>query len=156
MSELTRINRNVTPQRTRARSDQVRNNAGGFVFELSLWDKVRRFLILGTEKGTYYVDAPTLTRQNVSVIEQAVKVDARRLVDLIVEVSDNALAPKNSPALFALAVALTDAPDTDKAYVRQAVNKVARTGTHIFEFAQYVENLGGWGRSKRKAIAGWY
>ncbi len=156
MSELTRVNRNVTSQRTRARGDQVRNNAGGFVFELSLWDKVRRFLILGTEKGTYYVDAPALTRQNVSVIEQAVKVDARRLVDLIVEVSDNALAPKNSPALFALAVALTDAPDTDKAYVRQAVNKVARTGTHIFEFAQYVENLGGWGRSKRKAIAGWY
>jgi 60 kDa SS-A/Ro ribonucleoprotein len=44
----------------------------------------------------------------------------------------------------------------DKAYAREAVNKVVRTGTHLFEFTNYLNDLGGWGRAKRKAVASWY
>jgi 60 kDa SS-A/Ro ribonucleoprotein len=36
------------------------------------------------------------------------------------------------------------------------VPKVARTGTHLFVFAGYVEQFRGWGRGLRRAVADWY
>ena len=33
--------------------DQVQNSAGGCVFAVDKWDRLRRFLILGSEGGTY-------------------------------------------------------------------------------------------------------
>ena len=39
----------------------VRNAAGGYVFPVTDWIRLERFLILGTEGGTYYTAARTLT-----------------------------------------------------------------------------------------------
>jgi 60 kDa SS-A/Ro ribonucleoprotein len=36
------------------------------------------------------------------------------------------------------------------------LDKVARTGTHLFHFAEYVESFRGWGRGLRNAISRWY
>ena len=40
---------------------QVENNAGGFVWELDDWQRLDRFLVLGSEGGTYYVSERKLT-----------------------------------------------------------------------------------------------
>src|SRR6478736_3735850 len=53
-------------------------------------------------------------------------------------------------------VALLLSEGQDKAYAREAVSKVVRTGTHLFEFAQFLDDFGGWGRAKRRAVADWY
>jgi 60 kDa SS-A/Ro ribonucleoprotein len=37
-----------------------------------------------------------------------------------------------------------------------ALPRVARTGTHLFQFVQYAEALRGWGRVLRRGVAGWY
>ena len=37
-----------------------------------------------------------------------------------------------------------------------ALPQVARTGTHLFQFATFVEGFRGWGRSLRRAVGGWY
>ena len=37
-----------------------------------------------------------------------------------------------------------------------ALPQVARTGTHLFQFAQFVEGFRGWGRSLRRAVGRWY
>ena len=37
-----------------------------------------------------------------------------------------------------------------------ALPAVARTGTHLFLFAGYVEQFRGWGRGLRRAVADWY
>jgi hypothetical protein len=55
------VNKRVTPQNEPARDDQVRNNAGGFVFAVDKWARLDRFLILGAEGGTYYVGERELT-----------------------------------------------------------------------------------------------
>src|SRR5205823_12573822 len=34
--------------------------------------------------------------------------------------------------------------------------QVARTGTHLFQFALFVEGFRGWGRSLRRAVGRWY
>jgi 60 kDa SS-A/Ro ribonucleoprotein len=148
--------RTASPQtvRTPGRTDEVKNNAGGYVFKVNDFDRLERFLILGTDGGTYYVGQSYLTKQNVNFLKKLIKSDERRVVDTIVDVSDNGRAYKNGPALFALA--LVFAEGVDKAYARAALPKVARTSTHLFEFASYVDGLGGWGRAKRNAIADWY
>src|SRR5207247_5843443 len=37
-----------------------------------------------------------------------------------------------------------------------ALPQVARTGTHLFQFATFVEGFRGWGRALRRAVGGWY
>jgi 60 kDa SS-A/Ro ribonucleoprotein len=37
-----------------------------------------------------------------------------------------------------------------------ALPQVARTGTHLFQFAAFVDGFRGWGRSLRRAVARWY
>jgi len=146
----------ATPQtkRTAGRTDEVKNNAGGFVFKVDDKSRLERFLILGTDKGTYYVGEQKLTAQNVTFLKNLVQKDERLVVDTLVDVSVNGRALKNSPALFALATVMTEGKD--KAYAREAVQKVARTSTHLFEYAQYIDDLGGWGRAKRRSVAEWY
>ncbi len=148
--------RNVTPQtkRTPGRTDEVKNNAGGFTFKVDDLTRLERFLILGTDKGTYYVGERKLTDQNVKFVEEMIKRDERLVVDTSVDVSVNGRALKNSPALFALAKVMNEG--SDKAYARAAVQKVARTSTHLYEYGDYIESLGGWGRAKRRSVAEWY
>ncbi|QQV92466.1 Ro-like RNA binding protein [Streptomyces phage MeganTheeKilla] len=145
-----------TPQtkRTPGRTDEVKNNAGGFVFKVDDKSRLERFLVLGTDKGTYYVGEQKLTAQNISFLKEMVRKDERLVVDTAVDVSVNGRALKNSPALFAMATVMTEGQD--KAYAREAVQKVARTSTHLFEYAQYIDDLGGWGRAKRRSVAEWY
>lgn len=148
--------RTSTPQtvRTPGRSDEVKNNAGGFVFEVGPKDRLERFLILGTDGGTFYVRENKLTAQNAKFVIDLIRKDEALVLNTVVSVSAESRAAKNSPALFVMALLLTHGEN--KAATRAALPQVARTSTHLFEFAGYVDALGGWGRSKRKAIASWY
>lgn len=146
----------ATPQtkRTPGRTDEVKNNAGGFVFKVDDKSRLERFLILGTDKGTYYVGERKLTEDNIKFVKDLVRKNERLVVDTTVDVSANGRALKNSPALFAMATVMTDGQD--KAYARAAVQKVARTSTHLYEYGEYIQSLGGWGRAKRRSVAEWY
>lgn len=136
--------------------NQVKNNAGGFVFQITPWDQMRRYLILGAEGGTYYVTEQDLTKQSYQNVVKCIKEDGRRAVDMIVEVSDKALAPKNDPAIFALALCAAHGDDDTKQYALANLNKVCRIGTHVLHFGQYVNALRGWGRGLRSAVGRWY
>src|SRR5262249_4536863 len=86
-------------------SSQVPNSAGGFAWAVDDWARLRRFLILGSEGGSYYAREWKLTRENAAAVERCVAVDGARTVAEIVAVSAAGRAPKNDPAIFALAVA---------------------------------------------------
>lgn len=135
---------------------QVKNNAGGYVYEVSKWNQFHRFLILGSEKGTYYVNEQKLTVENAENVIECIKADYKKAIDTIVDVSHKGLAPKNSPALFALALAASAEDVNARNYALQNLSKVARIGTHLFEFAQYVSLFRGWGRSLREGMSNWY
>jgi 60 kDa SS-A/Ro ribonucleoprotein len=134
---------------------QVSNNTGGFVFEVTPQSRLERFLVLGTDGGSYYVGERDLTKQNVDFVRQMIESDSDFVISKTVEISAAGRAKSNSPALFILALA-KNTNGVDKSKVTDAVQKVARTSTHLFEYAQYLENLGGWGRAKRNSIAAWY
>lgn len=135
---------------------QVKNNAGGFVYAVSSWDKLLRFLVLGSEGGTYYVGERTLTLNNAANVVKCIEEDGLRVVRMIVEVSQGGRAPKNDPAIFALALCAS-APTADtRAYALQMLPQVCRIPTHLFHFLTYVKQFRGFGRGLRTSLASWY
>jgi 60 kDa SS-A/Ro ribonucleoprotein len=146
----------ATPQ-TEALSGQVANSAGGYSYAVDPWTRLDRFLVLGAEGGTYYIGEGKLVRENASCIEQCAALDGDRLVNRIVEISVGGRAPKNDPAVFALALcaSLKQFPVV-VAKALAALPKVCRIGTHLFQFVEMVNELRGWGRGLRRAVADWY
>ena len=137
-------------------SDQVQNSSGGFAWAVDEWTRLRRFLVLGSEGGSYYASQWKLTRENAKSVERCVRADGKRAVEEILRVSHEGRAPKNDPALFALAVAAGLGDEETRKAALDALPQVARTGTHLFQFVSFVEGFRGWGRSLRRAVGRWY
>lgn len=134
--------------------NQVKNNTGGYVFQVSDKARLERFLILGTEGGSFYVGEPKLTRDNADFLIKMIKTDIELVAEVVKDVSANNRAKKTSPAIFATA-ALFQFGDNN-VLAKDVFKTVVRTSTHLFEFSQYIKNLGGWSRAKRTAIKNWY
>lgn len=155
MKYLLKRNKRTPPQ-TEPLVGQTQNSAGGYSWEINIWTQLRRFLILGSEGGTYYISENRLTLENAKAVEKCVNTDGRRVVKEIVEISGQGRAPKNDPALFALALCAGLGDDKTRREALANLPKVARIGTHLFHFAAYVEGFRGWGRGLRTAISKWY
>ena len=137
-------------------SGQVPNSAGGFAWSVDDWTRLRRFVTLGSEGGSYYASEWTLTRENAQALERCLAEDGARAVAEIVRVSEEGRAPKNDPAIFALALAAGLGDEPTRRSALEALPQVCRTGTHLFQFATFVEGFRGWGRSLRRAVGRWY
>lgn len=155
-----------TPQFEPLDDSQVENNAGGYVYQTDIWTGLRRFLILGSAGGTYYVNEQRHTKDNAQLIAKCLDDDYLRTVNEIVAVSDGGLAPKNDPAIFALALALSLSrnksgprrwlPSALAGAAFSAIPKVCRTGTHLMQLMSYLKELRGFGSGLRKALSRWY
>jgi len=146
----------ATPQSERADERQVQNSAGGFTFEVTPWQRLDRWLILGCEGGTYYASERKLAVENAKAIRECLALDGPKTVARIAEISEAGRAPENDPAIFALALAASDANQKTRAAALAAIPRVCRIGTHLFQFAESVNSLRGWGRGLRRAIGAWY
>ena len=157
MSYLERFRTRRVPQSAPIPgAGQVPNTAGGFAWAVDDWVRLRRFLILGSEGGSYYANEAKLTRKNAKAVERCLEKDGPRAVAEIVRISDDGRAPKNDPALFALAMAAGAKDEATRKAALEALPQVCRTGTHLFRFATFVEGFRGWGRSLRRAVGRWY
>ena len=153
---LTTYSTRATPQNQPATPTQAQNAAGGYVFAVDDWARLRRFLTLGTTGGTYYATARDLTRDNADIVVRLAHADGPRVVTEVVDISTTGRAPKADPGLFALAVVAAHGTDDARRAALDALPQVARTGTHLFTFATYIEQFRGWGRGLRRAVADWY
>lgn len=157
---LGRIGTNITPQNkpVPGRPEQVKNNAGGYVFKIDPLAQLRRFLTIGSAGGSYYVGEDKMTQECVDLVLALTKTDTlhQQMVDEIVKISLEGRAKKQNPTLFALAVACQHGSTPAKRYARKQITKVVRTGTHLFLFVGYLQQFGGWSRGLRKAVAEWY
>jgi len=136
--------------------NMVKNSAGGYAFEVSPRDLLRRFLILGTEGATYYASEKKRTYQITENLKQLISTDWKFVVDETVAVSQRGRAPKNDPALYVLAACMASDNKDARVYAGIMLPKVARTGTHLFHFLEYVNDMRGWGRGLKSAVANWY
>src|SRR3984885_8417762 len=137
-------------------SKQVPNSAGGYTWELDDWARLDRFLVLGSEGGTFYVSERKLTRDNAECVVRCIAADGIRTIDRIVDISVTGRAPKNDPAIFCLAMAAKLGDESCRRAAYAALPKVCRIGTHLMHFAEYAQGFGGWGRGMRRAIGAWF
>lgn len=138
-------------------SAQVPNSAGGFSFKLDDWNRLDRWLVLGSSEGSYYASEQKLTKENAEAVLRCIKADGLRVVRTIVDISTSGRAPKNDPALFALAMAMKLGDEKTKKMAGEVLPQVARIGTDLFHLASFCDKaFGGWGRGTRGAFAKWY
>lgn len=146
-------------QTERIDNRQVKNNAGGFVYQISDLDRLRRFLTLGVEGGTFYVSEKKLTKDSVKALSAFLANDGQAFVKEVVRFSVEGRAAKQDPILFALALAAKEGNAETRAAALAAVKDVCRTPTMLFGFIGYYTQLGaskGWGRAMRRTVASWY
>lgn len=153
---LSRVSTRRTPQTEKADDRQVKNNAGGYVFKVGDLTRLNRFLTIGTEGGTYYSSEAKLTADNAAVVIRMAKADDPRLLEEIEKISVAGRAPRNNPALFALAVASSLGSESYRSKALAMLPRIARTGSHLLAFVGYAENFRGWGRGFTKAVGRWY
>lgn len=153
---LTRISTRRTPQTRPADARRARNAAGGYTFTVGTDARIHRFLTIGTTGGTYYTTERALTRETADVVLAAARADASALVRQVVAVSTAGRAPRQNPAILALAAASALGDDAGRRAALEALPLVCRTGTHLFQWAGYRQQFGGWGRGTRRAVARWY
>ena len=93
------------------------NNAGGTgTFAVDDLTRLRRFLILGCEGGTYYTGEKEMTIDNAGVISQLITYGrGTEVVAEVVAISTTGRSAKQSQGLFALAMAarLGDSDDPE-------------------------------------------
>src|SRR5215210_1604226 len=153
----TRLRSLVTPQRAPIPgAGQVPNSAGGYAWAVTPWQRLDRFLVLGSEGGTYYVGERELTVEGATAVAACIAEDGVRVVARAAEISEAGRAPKNDPALFVLAMAAGMGDEATRAAALQALPRVARTGTHLLHWLRYVQAFRGWGRGVRRAVGAWY
>lgn len=155
----TRQKKQTTPQTQPAGNapvPQVKNNAGGFVFEITPLQKLDRFLIIGTSGGTFYQSERNLTDQNVDAVVALIKANGKVVVDRCVEISQAGRAKNNDYALLVMALVFAHGDVATKLYAKDKVALVARTGTHFLHFMNFVNGLRGWGRSLKSVAKKWY
>jgi 60 kDa SS-A/Ro ribonucleoprotein len=144
------------PQKVQDDPREVRNAAGGFVFELPGEARLHRFLTMGTEGGTYYIKQQKLTADAAGVCLDWARNRTSQLVAKAVEISVAGRAPSNDQALFALAAAISMGDLEGRQLVVTELPKVARTGYHLSLFVKYAEQFRGWGTLLERAVANWF
>ena len=106
----------------------VPNSAGGHVFPVDDWTRLDRFLVLGTEGGSYYAGERALTRENAAGVVRCLEADGARVIARIVAISEGGRAPKQDPAIFALALAASAGLEATRCAAHAAVPRMCRTG----------------------------
>ncbi len=151
------ISKGQTPQnQPMPGTNQVMNSAGGYTWHVDQWDRLHRFLILGSENGSYYAIQHQLTVENAKNVLACIEADGQKTVEMIVAISTEGRAPKNDPAIFALALASSVGNDATRALALTMMPQVCRTATHLFTFAETIKGMRGWGRGLRRAVGAWY
>lgn len=144
----------------------VPGSSGPATWPVDEWVRLDRFLILGHEGGSYYASERTMTLDAAKTIQACLLADPARTVQRIAEISQSGRAPKNDPAIFALAVCAAHSLETRRLALA-VLPAVCRIGTHLFHFLRDYEALrpageavgkahGRYGRQVRRALAAWY
>ena len=147
---------NPAPQSEPLDERQVANSAGGHAYPVDDMTRLRRFLILGSEGGSYYASERKLTLENAAAVKRCIENDGPRAVYEIAYISRHGRAPKVGPPLFALAMAASYGHLGTRALAFGYLPQMARTGSQLQMFIDYIGTMRGWGRGLRRAVGKWY
>ena len=152
---LKRVAETSTPQ-SEPLPGMVPNSAGGHAYPVDDMTRLRRFLILGSEGGSYYASERKLTLENAAAVKRCIENDGPKAVYEIAYISRHGRAPKVGPPLFALAMAATYGHLGTRELAFGYLPQMARTGSQLQMFIDYIGTMRGWGRGLRRAVGEWY
>lgn len=139
------------------RSDMVKNNAGGYVFKIEDEELLERFILIGSEGGTYYVNEQKLTVDNATSIISMIKNGrGMHVASVALDSLSTNSAPKPDPALFVLALVATYGDTPARSFVYDNLYKFARTFNQMVTFFANVKTLKGVSSGLRRAVSLWY
>lgn len=134
----------------------VTNNGGGMGFKIDPWKQLDRFLVLGTESGTYYVSERKLTDINFQLVKDLLIQDGIRVVNAVADVLQNRRAYKRTVSNYVLALAASAEDEDTRAYALERAPSLLNTGTDLFQFVEAANHLRGWGKGLKRSVTNWY
>ena len=156
MTYLTRTITEPTPQSEPLDERQVANSGGGYSYSVDDLTRLDRFLILGSEEGSYYASERRLTLENAGTVRRCAQEDGFSTVKRIVEISTSGRAPRVGPPLFSLAVCASHENEETRKLALWQLSRVARTASQLMQFVEFADAMRGWGRGLRNAVRDWY
>jgi 60 kDa SS-A/Ro ribonucleoprotein len=138
-------------------AEMVKMRSGGYGFSVDEQTMLERFLILGTENGTYYAGEKEMTKVNTDNIRKLVQKDGLAVLRMVRAISLSGRAYKNDPALWVLAMASKIGSPAVRAEAYRLLPEIARIGTHLFHWMEYRKAFPGkGGNGFKRAIHRWY
>ncbi|MBD2196947.1 MULTISPECIES: TROVE domain-containing protein [Calothrix] len=135
-------------------AEMIQGRSGGYMFDAGIWKMLRRCLLIGTAKSTYYAGKQELTEDFVTVIKQAVAENPGRVAEEILYASDGRAINNSAPILALVLLSMGETPEAKKAF-GEIFGQVVRTGSHFYEWLNYTKSLRGFGKVVREAGKTW-
>ncbi|MDZ8051573.1 MAG: TROVE domain-containing protein [Aulosira sp. ZfuVER01] len=135
-------------------AEMIKGRSGGYMFDAGIWKMLRRCLLIGTAKSTYYAGKQELTEDFVAVIKQAVAENPGRVAEEILYASDGRAINNSAPILALVLLSMGETAEAKKAF-GEIFGQVVRTGSHFYEWLNYTKSLRGFGKVVREAGKTW-
>lgn len=135
-------------------SEMIQGRSGGYAFDAGLWAMLRRCLIVGTAKSTYYAGKRELTDDFITTVQEAIVTDPRRVADEILYASDGKSINNSAPIFALVLLSMGETPEAKMAFL-EIFPQVVRTGSHFYEWLSYTKSLRGFGKIVKQAGTQW-
>ena len=142
MSYLKRFATRVTPQ-SRPLAGQRANWAGGFAWSVDSWTQLHRFLVLGSEGGTYYASERKLTEKNARALGRCLAETG----EVLLRNADHAMyhAKRRSAGDVLIYDPVLRARSEERRRLKHALKGVSERGELRLHFQPLVRLTSGWG-----------
>ncbi|MDJ0657917.1 MAG: TROVE domain-containing protein [Crocosphaera sp.] len=135
-------------------AEMLQGRSGGWMFDAGLWTLLRRCLLIGTAKSTYYAGKRELTDDFIDILNQGVATDPSRVASEILYASDGRAINNSAPLLGLVLLSMGKTPESKQAF-RDIFPQVVRTGSHFYEWLSYTKSLRGFGKLIQEVGTQW-
>jgi 60 kDa SS-A/Ro ribonucleoprotein len=137
------------------------NSCGKPIFEVTEWELLKRYLMLGCENGTYYISENNLKEQNIISLDNILKDESNnnKLISLLIEYNNKVYKKEYILQVFAKCCATK----TIRKEAYNIINTICKIPTHLFMFIEFYEkeckklnHSTGWNKLHKDSIGNWY
>jgi 60 kDa SS-A/Ro ribonucleoprotein len=115
---------------------------------------LRRCLLIGTAKSTFYAGKQELTEDFVAVVQDAIAQNPAKVAQEIVYASDGRAINNSAPILALVLLSMGETPEAKKAF-QEIFPQVVRTASHFYEWLSYTKSMRGFGKVIREVGKTW-
>jgi 60 kDa SS-A/Ro ribonucleoprotein len=131
------------------------------VYKVSQEELLKRFILLGTENGSYYITESELTITHISCLDNLIKTDYKKVIDIINTCYLKVY--KKDYILFVIARCCADKNKDLRIDAYEYMLEICKIPTHLFLFIDLYERIcqilyksTGWNKLQKEYISKWY